>query len=203
LERRSPLKAHRDFRSHRLYGGTISRHRNLHRKTMRSGATVLATETAAGFAPKMESMSNVIDLDRRGNNEAPALVDRFIQLSGARLCDPIIIAGAAHLEHLIALTRRGFAQVSCQSPDRSPHIPNSQADAIFAPSVANEAQFLSLLDGLGSRLRPGGALIVAATDLAGDARDAALRAHGFGALEPMGDGLWRARKRPLPMVRAA
>ena len=156
-------------------------------------------------------MSNVIELDidlannlgQRANTETPALVHRFIQLSGARPCDQIIIAGAAHLEHLIALTRRGFARVSCQSPEHSPHVPNSKADALFAPSVTGEAQLLSLLDGLGSRVLPGGALIVAAPDLAGDKLNAALLAHGFGALEPMGDGLWRARKQQIPMVRAA
>jgi hypothetical protein len=155
----------------------------------------------------MERMSNVIeldiDLDRRANTETPALVDRFIQLSGARPCDQIIIAGAAHLEHLITLTRRGFARVSCQSPERSPHVPNSKADAIFAPSVKGGAQLLSLLNDLGSRLQPGGTLVVAAPDLAGDELNAALLAHGFGSLEPMGDGLWRVRKQQLPMVRAA
>lgn len=156
-------------------------------------------------------MSNVIELDidlamdlgRRANTETPASVDRFIQLSGARPCDQIIIAGAAHLEHLITLTRRGFARVSCQSPEHSPHVPNSQADAIFAPSIAGETQLLSLLDGLGSRVQPGGALIVAAPALAGGTLDTALLAHGFGALEAMGDGLWRARKQQVPMVRAA
>ncbi|HEY1506807.1 MAG TPA: hypothetical protein VGF92_21065 [Stellaceae bacterium] len=152
-------------------------------------------------------MSNVIDLDidldRRANGETLASVDRFIQRSGARPCDQIIIAGAAHLEHLITLTRRGFARVSCQSLERSPHVPNGKADAIFAPAVAGEAQLLALLEGLGSRLQPGGALIVAAPTLAGEGLDAALLAHGFGSLEPMGDGLWRVRKQPLPMVRAA
>ena len=73
----------------------------------------------------------------------------------------------------------------------------------FAPSVAGEAQLLSLLDGLGSRVQPGGTLIVAAPALAGDKLDAALLEHGFGTLEPMGDGLWRARKQQVPMVRAA
>lgn len=148
-------------------------------------------------------MSNVIDLDRRANGETLALVDRFIQLSGARPCDQIIIAGAAHLEHLISLTRRGFARVSCQSPERSPHIPNGKADAILAPSIAGEAQLLSLLEGLGSRVQPGGTLIVVARDLAGDTVNSALLAQGFGALEPMGDGLWRVRKQQVPMVRAA
>ncbi len=148
-------------------------------------------------------MSNVVDLDRRANTDTPALVDRFIQASGARLSDQILIVGACHLDHLISLTRRGFARVSCQSPERSPHIPNSTADAILAPAIASEAQLLSLLKDLGSRLHTGGTLIVAARDLACDMLNPALLAHGFGSLEPMGDGLWRARKQQVPMVRAA
>jgi hypothetical protein len=153
-------------------------------------------------------MTNVIDLglvdlDRRANDETRVLVDRFIQLSGAQLGDQIIIAGAAHLDHLLALTRRGFARVSCQSPEHSPHVPNSKADAIFAPAIANEAQLISLLNGLGSHLQPGGTLVVASRAFSGDALDAALLTHGFQSLEPMGDGLWRARKQSAPMVRAA
>jgi len=150
-------------------------------------------------------MSNVIDLDRGATRQTPALVDRFIEVSGARPQDQIIIAGAAHLEHLIMLTRRGFARVSCQSPERSPHVPNSKADAILAPAVASEAQFLSILKDLGSNLRAGGTLILELLPqsiIAGDTLRPLLPAMGM-SLEPVGDGLWRVQKQDAALIRAA
>jgi hypothetical protein len=149
-------------------------------------------------------MSNVIDLDRQSGAEA--LVGKFIEASGARLSDQIVIAGAAYLEPLIALTRRGFSRAICQSPDRSPHVPNSTADAILAPAVASDAQLLSILAGLSSNLRPGGTLIVEAAptaNFAGDALRQALPAKGFASLEPLGGGLWRLCKQEAALRRAA
>ena len=150
-------------------------------------------------------MSNVIDLDRRPNTDTQELVERFIQGSGARLSDQIIIAGAKNLDSLISLTRRGFSRVTCQSPERSPHVPNSKADAILAPAVANEAQLLAILKDLGSSLLPGGTLIVellAPSTFASDALRPALSAKGM-TLEPLGDGLWRAHKQDAALTRAA
>jgi hypothetical protein len=152
----------------------------------------------------MECMSNVIDLDRRLS--ADALVGRFIEASGARLSDQIVIAGAAYLEPLIALTRRGFSRAICQSPDRGPHVPNSTADAILAPAVESDAQLLSILAGLGANLRPGGTLVLEApmtANFAGDALCPALRAKGFASLEPLGGGLWRLCKQDSALMRAA
>jgi hypothetical protein len=150
-------------------------------------------------------MSNVIDLDRRPNADMPGLVDRFIQASGARLSDQIMIAGARNLDCLISLTRRGFARVICQSPERSPHVPNSRADVILAPAIANEAQLLDLLQHLGSALQPGGTVIIEAptiSHLAEETLRSALRAKDF-VLEPVSDGLWRIHRQDQALVRAA
>jgi hypothetical protein len=152
-------------------------------------------------------MSTVIALDRRPNPPPGVSAEDFIAAAGARLSDRIIVAGAAHLELLISLTRRGFMSAICQSPSRSPHIPNSKADAILAPAVTDEASLVSILDGLGSELRPGGALVVEAAPVFDPATAARLRpallARGFAALESAGGALWRARKDAAPMVRAA
>ena len=152
-------------------------------------------------------MSTIVTLDRRPNSLPAVSVDDFIAAAGARLADRIIIAGAAHLEFLISLTRRGFMSAICQSPSRSPHIPNSKADAILAPAVKDEASLVSILDGLGAELRPGGALVIE-TAAAFDPSIAvrlrpALLARGFAGLESLGASLWRARKAAAPMVRAA
>ena len=151
-------------------------------------------------------MSTVVEFERPGAPPAAAVED-FIAASGARPSDQIVIAGAVHLETLISLTRRGFSRAICQSPQCCPHVPGDKADAIFAPVVANEAALLSILQGLGSTLRPGGALVVetaAPLDLARDARArAAVAASGFAALEPAGPALWRARKQTARLTRAA
>ena len=153
-------------------------------------------------------MSTVVTLDRRPNSLPAVSIDDFIAAAGARLADRIIIAGAAHLEFLISLTRRGFMSAICQSPSRSPHIPNSKADAILAPAVTDEASLVAILDGLGAELRPGGALVIEAAP-AFDLSTAALRlrpallARGFAGLESLGASMWRARKAAAPMVRAA
>jgi hypothetical protein len=152
-------------------------------------------------------MSTVITLDRRPNSLSAVSVDDFIAAAGARLADRIIIAGAAHLEFLISLTRRGFMSAICQSPSRSPHIPNSKADAILAPAVKDEASLVAILDGLGAELRPGGALVIEAAPAFDPSTAARLRpallARGFAGLESLGASLWRTRKAAAPMVRAA
>lgn len=157
-------------------------------------------------------MSNIVDLDHRPNGQPAASVDAFIAASGACLSDQVIIAGAAHLEFLISLTRRGFLSVVCQSPQHGPHVPNSKADAILAPAVRDEAALLAILDGLGSELRDGGVLVVEAItpiDCSANLRlRRALHAQGLAALEPAADrgdsgALWRAHKKGGAIVRAA
>ena len=156
-------------------------------------------------------MSTVIDLDRRPPPLSSASVDEFIAASGARLSDRIIVAGAAHLEFLIALTRRGFQSVTCQSPSHAPHIPNSKAEAILAPAVVDEASLLDIVDRLGSELRPGGALVIEASRPINSRTDSrlvrALLRHGLGELVPVAGGnagsLWCTHKRDAALVRAA
>lgn len=154
-------------------------------------------------------MSTVIDFERRSVAIGVSL-DDLIEAAGARLTDRIIIAGVHHLELLISLTRRGFLSVTCQSPRRGPHIPNSKADVILAPAIRSDRDLLDLLEGLGSELRPGGMLLIKVEpgELAADPqRCPGLRAHGLDSFTPVagpsGALLWRAQKQAAALVRAA
>lgn len=156
-------------------------------------------------------MSTVIDLVRRPNVDASTCADDFIAAARVRLSDRIVIAGAAHLDFLLVLTRRGFARVSCQSPDHCPHIRCEKADAIFAPALRDEARALSVLKGMAAALNPGGVLVLETPPLEPTAElrlRAALRTQGFDAVASVGARssgavLWRAEKRPAAMVHAA
>lgn len=154
-------------------------------------------------------MSTVIDFERRSVALGVSL-DDLIEAAGARLTDRIIIAGVHHLELLISLTRRGFLSVTCQSPRRSPHVPNSKADVILAPAIRSDRDLLDLLDGLGNELRPGGTLFVQVEPgalVADLPLRPALRAHGLDSFTPVagpsGALLWRAQKQAAALVRAA
>lgn len=139
-------------------------------------------------------------------------VDAFLAASSAQPTDHIVIAGAAQLELLIGLNRRGFLDVTCRSPKATPHIPNSEADLLLAPALRDEVALSALLRGLGAILRPGGTLLFSlAQPIASPVRaklGAVLTVFGFGKLAAVhgADGetvLWRARKQVPALRRVA
>jgi hypothetical protein len=137
--------------------------------------------------------------------------DALIAASGAQPSDRIIIAGSDQLGLMIALIRRGFANVICQSGTCGPHSPAGQCDILIMPSLRNEPDLAQILRHLGGALRRHGVVVLRASPFArGSERllRQTLMDGGFSAVERVpgrgrhGD-LWCAHKYGAALARAA
>lgn len=155
-------------------------------------------------------MSIAVDLDDRRGPISYDLANELIAASAAHPSDKVMIAGADHLDLLIALIRRGFSSVDCQSAACGPHAPRGETDVLIAPSVRSETDLGGILQRLGPSLRPHGVIVVhSATTL--DPRDERrlrqrLVEAGFTAIEPLASPvghLWYARRQAAAMACAA
>ena len=147
-----------------------------------------------------------------GDRRAPLLIADEVIATGAHLSDHVVIAGAQQLELLLALIRRGFANVSCQSAAQGPASAEGETDVLIVPSMADDADLPQILQRLGCAVRHRGALIIhgrAAGNSDGDCRlRQALVQAGFTAIErvPSRDGLgdfWCAHKYGAALAHAA
>ena len=141
-----------------------------------------------------------------------ALASELINASGASPANHVTIAGAEHLEVLIEFIRRGFAHVLCRSANHGPHMATPPADILIAPDAKSEADLCRVLTRLGCDLRPCGMLVISYVHNRSSLTERRLRRllveSGFLAVERIAsrgsaDAIWRARKAPASMARAA
>ncbi len=140
-----------------------------------------------------------------------ALADELIAASYAHPTDKVIVAGGNHLELLIAFLRRGFLDAACISTGRELHAIDA-ADILIAPVLDAAADLPEILNCLGGALRPGGVLVIRATESLAVSTEQQLLPiflqFGFAAVERLAsrnhDGeVWLARKQIKIMAKAA
>ncbi len=158
-------------------------------------------------------MSTTRGFDDRQHHSIPSVVaNELVTAAAAHPADKVIIAGAGHLELVIALLRHRFSNVDCLSPECGPHPRAGAADVVIAPAVRSEAELRHILHRFGCTLRPRGVLMVhEASPL--DLRDERLVRQiffdaGFAAVErvPSRSGfgqVWRAYKQAAEIAHAA
>jgi hypothetical protein len=83
----------------------------------------------------------------------------FVNASGAKPVDNIIVAGAGNLDLLVEFIHRGYSHVVCQS-EHGPHITAQPADILIAPHLKSKSDFDSVMTQLVRDLSPHGAIIV-------------------------------------------
>jgi hypothetical protein len=148
--------------------------------------------------------------DRQSYRISTNLAEEIVAASAASPSAKVIIVGSGQLDLLIALLRRGFANVDCLSPDGGPHPPKGETDLVIA-AVRTDVELQHVLRRFGGVLHSGGRLLmhVAALDFRNERRVRELLLHaGFAALERLpsrgGQGhLWCARRQGIAMARAA
>jgi len=195
----------------------IFRHASIAIEKLCEGAQVLLRfNNDVAARPGTETMNASTNSDDQSHSDDQSdpvsSLDDFIELSGARPSDKVIIAGAKHLDLLLSLMRHGFAQVICQASTQDPCVGQSPADIILAPAVRSETDLLSILRRLGSVLRRGGVLVLQTTQPFNFLNNARLRqaladigCSDFDRVASRGDGgfVWRTQRRALAVHRAA
>ena len=152
-------------------------------------------------------MCKPLDPDEPSEASARDLADALVAASGARAKDRITIVGSGQIELLVALVRRGFANVACRAAGTALPPARGEADILLAPTVEGEADLRCIVRQFGASLAAHGALVIRANDSAGlggrRVRQIFLNA-GFDAVERLPGGrFWCARKQAASLASAA
>jgi hypothetical protein len=131
---------------------------------------------------------------------AATLADRMAALA-AKPTDKVTILGQAEIELLLALSRMGFAEVTCRDVARGPHIASDPADIVVAPAVKGEAELERAVKEAGRSLRRNGLFVARLVGLSNSALSAVgeiFGRYGLFALPEAGNFLcWRRLAGPV------
>jgi hypothetical protein len=109
--------------------------------------------------------------------------------AAARFTDKVTILGNSEIDLLLALSKKGFLDVSCRNAD-GPHVACDAADVVVAPAVANEIELAAAAAEARRSLKRSGVFLAQLANLSNAALgviDDVLGRYGFAAVaEPGG-----------------